>query len=222
MKLSENTITTLKNFANINSSMWFKPGTKQRSIDINDFVAATATMEEFPKEFCIYDLNQFLSNISTLNDPDLVFQDNYLTMSDGKITLKYFYCSPMLLKEIPDDEIVIDNPDLTFRLDQDIYQKLIKLANMNNLTNLTFSANKGKLTCSVSDPKNSDAGNASYEIGDVDSDKKLSISFNIDNLLLLPNNYNVSISEGNFGLFEAKDGALQYLIASELPQKGTK
>ena len=65
MKLSESTVNLLKNFSSINQSILFKEGTKLRTISVmkNILVEHNVT-EEFPRDFGIYDLNQFLNGLS--------------------------------------------------------------------------------------------------------------------------------------------------------------
>ena len=61
MKLSEKTLTVLKNFAGINNSILVKQGTQLRTISVAKNILAEANIEEeFPRQFGVYDLNQFL------------------------------------------------------------------------------------------------------------------------------------------------------------------
>ena len=65
MKLSDNTISILKNFSGINQSLLFKQGNTLKTISVMKNILAEATIEEdFPKDFGIYDLNQFLNGLS--------------------------------------------------------------------------------------------------------------------------------------------------------------
>ena len=65
MKLSDQTISVLKNFSNINQSIVFKNRQKLRTISVMKKTLAEATItEEFSKDFGIYDLNQFLNGLS--------------------------------------------------------------------------------------------------------------------------------------------------------------
>ena len=60
MKLSTETIAVLKNFASINQGIEFKKGKKIKTISAGKTVLAEAHLtDEFPENFCIYDLNQF-------------------------------------------------------------------------------------------------------------------------------------------------------------------
>ena len=72
MKLSESTLSVLKNFSTINQSILFKQGKKLRTISVMKNILAEVTVEEeFPKDFGIYDLPQFLNGIGVLyNDPE--------------------------------------------------------------------------------------------------------------------------------------------------------
>ena len=76
MKLSDNTLTILKNFAGINNSILVKEGNKLRTISVAKNILAEADIkEEFPRDFAIYDLNQFLNGLSLHQDPDLDFKE---------------------------------------------------------------------------------------------------------------------------------------------------
>jgi hypothetical protein len=67
MKFSENTLTVLKNFSNINSGVVLNAGKVQKTMSSERSILLEATLEDdIPQQFGIYDLNQFLGNITTL------------------------------------------------------------------------------------------------------------------------------------------------------------
>ena len=88
MKLSETTVNLLKNFSSINQSILFKAGSRLRTISVmkNILVEANIT-EELPKDFGIYDLNQFLNGLSLHGSPDLDFEkaDDYVLIKEGRM-----------------------------------------------------------------------------------------------------------------------------------------
>ena len=86
MKLSDKTLTILKNFAGINNSILVKEGTNLRTISVAKNILAEADItEDFPREFGIYDLNQFLNGLSLHQDPNLDFsKDAYISIEEGK------------------------------------------------------------------------------------------------------------------------------------------
>ena len=68
MKLSDKTLSLLKNFSTINQSILFKKGTKLRTISVMKNILAEATVsEELPKDFGFYDLGQFLIGLDLQN-----------------------------------------------------------------------------------------------------------------------------------------------------------
>ena len=126
MKLSEKTLTTLKNFAGINNSILVKQGNKLRTISVAKNILAEAEIkEEFEKDFAIYDLNQFLNGLGLHQDPELDFkEDSYLTIREGKRRVKYFFADPNVIISPPDKEIQLPTKDACFQLDSVTLEKL--------------------------------------------------------------------------------------------------
>ena len=76
MKLSNDTLNVLKNFASINPNLVFKPGQKLKTIsEAKTILASADIVEDFPVEFGVYDLNEFLSVYNLIEDPELEFED---------------------------------------------------------------------------------------------------------------------------------------------------
>jgi len=76
MKLSSETLTVLQNFAKLNSGIQFKAGNKIKTISTGKNVLAEATLKDsFPQDFCVYDLNKFLTIHSIGKDTDIDFDD---------------------------------------------------------------------------------------------------------------------------------------------------
>ena len=72
MKLSEQTIEVLQNFATINQSLLFKKGDKLRTVSPQKTVLAEVTVPDtFNTEFGIYDLSQFLSAMNLIDEAEL-------------------------------------------------------------------------------------------------------------------------------------------------------
>ena len=90
MKLSKETIEVLKNFSGINQSIVVNKGNKLKTVNsLKNILAHAQVEEDFPKEFAIYDLTEFQVLISTMEDPDLSFNDNDVTVSSGSRKVKY-------------------------------------------------------------------------------------------------------------------------------------
>ena len=145
MKLSEKTLSFLKNFSTINQSILFKQGTRLRTISVMKNILAEATIaEEFPKDFGIYDLNQYLNGLSLHNDPELDFEaDNYVVIREGRSRSKYFFADPSVIITPPDKSLTLPDESVAFELSTDQLDKLLKAAAIYQLPDLSVEGGDG-------------------------------------------------------------------------------
>ena len=215
MKLSENTLAVLKNFASINSGVVLGAGTAQRTISPEKSILVEATIDDdIPTQFGIYDLNQFLGNLTTLRNPELTFSKEGVVLDDGELSFEYRACSANLIITPPEKELVLKSVDVTFFLPNDTLQKLIKVATMNGLPNLSVVGKNGQLLLKIHERANDTSNSGTIQIGDY-AGQDFTASFKTDNLKLLPNDYNVEIQKGAFAKFENASNTLKYFIALE-------
>ena len=130
MKLSNDTVGILKNFATINQNLIIKEGSELTTMSAMKNIVASATVEEtFPKEIAIYDLNEFLAALSLFTTPVLDFQDsvcNYVRRNNPRNSLKYFYSDPSVLTS-PSKMITMPSEEVTFTLNDDTLNQLKEL-----------------------------------------------------------------------------------------------
>lgn len=216
MKLSEKTLTVLKNFASINSGVVLQRGKTQKTIHPEQTVLVEAIIEDdIPEKLGIYDLNQFLGNITTLGNPDLTFTADSIIMNDGQIELNYYNCSTNLIISPPDGkELVMKNPDIKFSLSNLSLQKLLKVSAMNNLPNITVQGKAGGIYLKSHELKNDTSNHASMRIADYQGED-FSVSFKTDNLRMIPDDYDVQIKIGGFSFWTNASNTLKYFIAME-------
>ena len=113
MKLSNETLTVLKNFAGINSGIEFKQGNKISTISSTKTVLAKATLkDEFPQNFCIYDLNQFLSVHSLNKDTELDFDSQNVIFKAGRSKTKYRMTAKNMIVSPPDKELKLPSVEI--------------------------------------------------------------------------------------------------------------
>ena len=153
MKLSDSTLTVLKNFAGINNSILVKQGSKLRTISVAKNILAEADIsEDFPKDVAIYDLNQFLNGLSLHQDPNLDFtEESYLTIREGKRRVKYFYADPQVIISPPEKEISLPTEDVCFQLESVTLEKLLKAAAVYQLPDLAAVGENGVVKLVVRD-----------------------------------------------------------------------
>ena len=219
MKLSENTLGVLKNFSSINSGLVLQQGKTQKTISPEKSILVEVELEDaIPNQFGIYDLNQFLGNVTTLGNPDLTFDEKSILMNDGEITLSYYSCSTNLIVSPPDKELKLKQTDVSFRLTNAVLSKLLKLAAMNNLTHLSVVGKNGEIRLQTHEKANDTSNHASFKLNDYDG-ADFAASFKVENIKLIPGDYDVEIQLGAFAKFTAISGIfkdkIKYFIALE-------
>ncbi len=215
MKLSESTLSLLKNFSTINQSILFKKGTKLRTISVMKNILAEATIaEEFPKDFGIYDLNQYLNGLSLHNDPELDFEaDNYVVIREGRSRSKYFFADPSVIITPPDKSLTLPDESVAFELSTDQLDKLLKAAAIYQLPDLSVEGGDGVVKVLVRDKKNDTSNDYSVVVGETES--VFSFNFKVENIKILPGTYEVVCSQKNLSRFTNKNQDLVYYIALE-------
>ena len=215
MKLSESTLLLLKNFKDINQSILFKKGSKLRTISVMKNILAEATVdEELPKDFGIYDLNQFLNGLGLHQSPELDFEnDGHVVIKEGKMRSKYFFADPQVIITPPDKEITLPTEDVSFELSTQQLDKLLKAAGIYQLPDLAVIGEAGVVKLLVRDKKNDTSNTFAVTVGE--TDKNFTFNFKIENIKILPGTYEVVVSQKLLSKFTNKDRDLRYYIALE-------
>jgi hypothetical protein len=215
MKLSESTITILKNFASINQSILVKEGSKLRTISVMKNILAEAEIkEEFPKDFAIYDLNQFLNGLGLHQDPDLDFENNsHVIIREGKRRVKYFFADPEVIVSPPEKDIVLPSQDVCFQLEHSQLDNLKKAAAVYQLPDLSVIGEAGVIRLVVRDKKNDTSNEYSIVVGE--TDEEFTFNFKVENLKIIPGSYDVVVSEKLLSQFNNSKYSLKYYIALE-------
>ena len=215
MKLSDKTLSLLKNFSGINQSILFKEGDKLRTISVMKNILAEATITEtFPKDFGIYDLNQFLNGLNLHQTPELDFEnDKYVMIREGKSRSKYFFADPSVIVIPPDKEIVLPSEDVCFVLNTQQLDKLLKAAAIYQLPDLSAVGEAGVVKLVVRDKKNDTSNDFSIVVGETDS--IFTFNFKVENIKILPGSYEVVISQKLLSRFTSTDMDLRYYVAME-------
>ena len=215
MKLSDNALAILKNFAGINNSILVKQGNKLRTISVAKNILAEAEIkEEFPRDFAIYDLNQFLNGLTLHQDPDLDFQqESYLSIKEGKRRVKYFFADPNVIVAPPEKEIQLPTQDVCFQMDSVTLEKLVKAAAVYQLPDLSAIGEAGVIKLVVRDKKNDTSNEYAIVVGE--TDKEFSFNFKVENIKIIPGAYNVVVSSKLLSQFTNTQHNLKYYIALE-------
>jgi len=215
MKLSDKTISLLKNFSSINQSILFKEGNKLRTISVMKNILAEATVsEEFAKDFGVYDLNQFLNGLSLHQSPELDFKnDGYVVIREGKMRSKYFFADPNVIVTPPDKDITLPSEDVCFEVSTEQLDKLLKAAAVYQLPDISAVGEGGVIKLVVRDKKNDTSNDFAIVVGETED--QFSFNFKVENIKVLPGTYEVVVSKKLLSRFESKSHDLTYYIALE-------
>ena len=138
MRLSEQTVSLLKNFASINQNLLFKTGNKLQTISAQKNILVHAEVpESFPSDFAIYDLNKMLG-------------------------------VPTMIVVPPEKELVFPEPEVKFTMTNGDFSQATKAAALLGLPHICVVGNNSQITLNATDVNNSSSDNFATEVGSTD------------------------------------------------------
>jgi hypothetical protein len=216
MKLSNETIEVLRNFGAIQPNIVVNPGSTISTLAEAKHILAEAQIEQsFDSEFGIYDVNEFLSAHSLIEDPELEFLDSHVTLKSGSASVKYHFADKEILTKKTKD-INMPAADMTFNFTDESIQAIRRAASSLSLDSpsLSLSVNGGKVVAKVLCSQNPSSNSYSLEVGDYSGEENGSdYRFNIDNLKLIGGDYEVNITNKLISNWKHKTKNVQYWIA---------
>ena len=226
MKLSNETVTVLKNFSTINQNLVIKSGNSISTMSaMKNIVAKAKVSEDFPRDFAIYDLNEFLAALSLFDKPDLDFKEDFVVVTEnGSATkfLKYWYSDPSVVTT-PSKEVTMPSCEVSFSLSSNILSDVQKAAAVIGVPDMVLEAmSVGKAILKVTDKKNDTANDYAVGIDVTNEDGKdlpYKFWFKVENLKLLSGTYNVGVSSKNISHFVNSNVDIYYWIALEPESK---
>jgi hypothetical protein len=214
MKFSNETLSVLKNFSQINPSVMFKPGQTIRTISPQKTVMAAATVgETFNQSAGIYDVSRFLATLSLFDEPDVNFGESQFNIKGGKRTLKYTYTAENMIVTPPERDIPVPDPEATLNISWDDLESVVRAAGVLGLPEIAFNAEGDTISLAAVDSKNPTADNYSITVAEGGDYGNFRMIIKVDNLKLMPTNYEVALSSK--GMAHFKSDKVQYWIAIE-------
>ena len=226
MNLSNETVSVLKNFASINQNLVIKSGSSISTMSaMKNIVASAEVKEDFPTEFAIYDLNEFLASVSLFDKPSLDFKDDFVVMtedgSSGKV-LKYWYSDPSVVTTVT-KEITMPECEVSFSLENGLLSNVQKAAAIIGVPDMVLEGmDSGIALLKVTDKKNATANDYAVKIDVNNDDGKnhpYKFWFKVENLKLLSGTYDIGVSSKNISHFVNTNVGIQYWIALEPESK---
>lgn len=216
MKISNETIGILKNFAAINSNLTVKSGKRLRTVSPSKSIFAEATVSEsFDIDFGIYDLNKFLAVISLFKDPTFDFKEKYVVISSesSSASVKYFYSDPNTLTTVPDG-LKVPATKFQFDLTAKNFSELQKASSLLQVPDICVETNNKKVMMKVFDKSEPTTNDYSFEVSDNKDSNNFKLLFKVENIKMIPANYTVNVTQ-KFSQFKHESLNLTYYVALE-------
>ena len=193
MKLSGETVDVLKNFSNINQNILIKEGTQLRTMSTMKNILAEAPIKEvFPREFGIYDLNEFLGVLTLVNDAELEFNsESHLTVNGGNVKIKYFFSDPSILTT-PPETFNAPECDGAIGVSGKTLSSVLKASAVMQLPDIVIEGNTGA-SITATDLKNTTSNNYTEQLNS-ETTQTFKFHFKADNLKMIQGDYQVKAS----------------------------
>lgn len=218
MKISKETLDVLKNFSAINPNLVVNEGNKLSTIaEAKNIMASTTVAETFPKGFGIYDLNEFLSAHSLIEDADLEFGEDSVIIKSPTASLTYRYADTSILTA-PEKGVNMPESEVSITITEDLISQIRKAGSALGHPVVSIVADKGydNIYFEVKDPNNSSANTFQIKTGDYSGNAVFDFQFLIANLKLIPGDYEVSVSSKLISHWECiNNNPVEYWIALE-------
>jgi hypothetical protein len=220
MKLSEKTLSILKNFATINSGIAFKAGNKISTVSAQKNILADASIEEtIPRDFCIYDLTNFLSVISLFKEgAELEFDEKNVLVSGmgGRSKIRYRYTDSSMVVGAPDKRPNIQEVDVKFVFTQDDFSWILRTASVLGSPNVAIQSDGTTVSLTTFDVSNDAAHSNDMILENVNPEgKSYKLIFKTENLKMIPGSYDVEISSRGIAKFVGTTDDIVYYVTLE-------
>ena len=226
MKLSNETLSVLKNFGAINQGIYFKQGKTLKTVSSHKNILAEVTIkEEIPADFGVYDLNNFLSVVSLHKDePSFEFDSKHVLIvgNKGRSKIKYRFCEPTMIVVPPEKQLTMPDAEISFELKAEDFDWILRAASVLSSPQIAIESDGKKINVVTLDLQNDAAHTDALEISNGDSNKYKMI-FKTENISkIMPGSYDVRISSKGISHFKNKTVDLQYWITTEAGSKFEK
>jgi hypothetical protein len=226
MKLSNETLSVLKNFGSINQGIFFKQGKTLKTVSSHKNILAEVTIkEEIPADFGVYDLNNFLSVVSLhKDDPSFEFDEKHVVIvgNKGRSKIKYRFCEPTMIVTPPEKQFVMPDAEVNFTLSTEDFDWILRAASVLSSPHIAIESDGKKINIVTLDLQNDSAHTDALEIAEGNGNK-FKMIFKTENISkVMPGTYEVAISSKGVSHFKNKNVPLQYYISTESGSKFEK
>lgn len=194
MQLTKSTISTLRSFATIVNHIIIDPGNVIATMSTNKNIIARAEVEDiFDKQFAVWDLVRFLNIMSLFESPSISFLDNgkQAKISEGSLVIDYTFAEPSIFEAAPKN-IKPQEELAKFELTKEMFVSLTNAVKIMGLDRVVIKGDGKKLHLAALNSEG--ATKDKYDVIVGDTEQEFEAIINHTNLLMIPDTYNVSVS----------------------------
>lgn len=196
MKLSNSTLNILKNFALINQGIVLNKDQATYTKTVDNSLLAKVQFEDLNETFALYDITGYLATLSLFESPDIKFNDNNMTISDGIMSVKKHYSSIDVIDYPEDEQInsvesITENAVVDFVLSGEQLAKIIKASAIMKFNVVTFKSDGKSAQATLSDSTNCTGDTFELDLGLCE--REFSVDLFVDNVRCMPASYSVSV-----------------------------
>jgi hypothetical protein len=211
MKFSKQTINILQNYATISNNIRIYPGSELTILSPMQSIFAKATVpDQFPVDACIYDLNSFLALLSYMENQEVEFGENSLTISSNGSTFEYRYADPSVIIAPPAGKSIELDKHYTFNLTAAEVIMIKKAIGISNAESIIIKGDGTTATWEVAGK----ARTVTWKKTLGTTDQTFEAILEIQNFQILPADYAVAVSKKKFLHFASTSTEVpQYWLA---------
>lgn len=212
MKLDDNVIDILKNFALINPSIIVKEGNTLETISPSKTIIAKAIVPVvFNQKFAIYNLHRFINAIHLFKNPDFLFKENCVTIQEDSKSVVYTYAEERILlkNKVPDQLPDVTDVKATFNINTSILEEIKNVIKILGIQNFIMEGDGTNIAIKVQDIKNPTSDGYSLIVGQSQNIFKAIIE--TKGLDLIEDDYKVEICSS--GIVKFSGNKVMYIIA---------
>ena len=213
MKLSEQTREILSHFSTVGENFVFKIGQKQAMISGNKTRMVEAEIvESIPCEIGLYDFKKFVGCLKSFDEPEIKFEKNYASVSEGGVEAK-FCISSLEVLTYPKTELKFDPNGLHFKLSEETIKRILKFIRLMAYEYVSIEANGTNAFLKVQSGPTSDKDELEIDLGLCS--EKFAVLLKVKDLTLMSDDYVIHLSDQKIVKLKAQKRALTYYIAAE-------
>lgn len=214
MKISNETLSLLKNYAGINTNIVIRQGNTLATVSPGKNIFSRATITEtFPREFAIYDLNSLLGLLTLMEDQEVDFTENRIVVSKDNSRFDYFYSDPGTVTAAPDKNLEIE-PVWSFELTAEDISMILRAASITGAPVVSIVSDGASVVLKVGDPTNPSSNSYTKTIS-TDAAPVFDCRVKVENIKVISDSYVVTLGKKRAMEFKSKGRDLVYFIAMD-------